>query len=74
MTNSKFAQLIFYIILFFAIPFFLMIYCLKCERLRLSGQKRLIERLVEQQRHQRHEEEARYRDLMDISNDLPERY
>ncbi len=41
---------IFYMILLFAIPFFLMVYCLRCERLRLSSQKRMIERMIDEQR------------------------
>lgn len=57
-----------------AVPFFLMVYCLRCERLRLSAQKRQIERLVELQRQKRHKQETRYRDVEDISDELPERY
>jgi preprotein translocase subunit YajC len=50
MTNNKFTMTILYIILLFAIPLFLMIYCLRCERLRLSSQKRMIERIIDEQR------------------------
>jgi hypothetical protein len=69
MPTNKFVKTLLYTLLLFAIPFFLMVYALRCERLRLSSQKRLIDRLIEKQRH-----ETRYRDVVDISDDLPERY
>ena len=74
MPTRKFVKFIVYAFLLFAIPFFLMVYCLRCERLRLSAQKRLIDRLVEEQRRKAYYE-TRYRDVLDISDDgLPERY
>ncbi len=69
MHTPKFVKLMFYTLLLFAIPFFLMVYALRCERLRLSSQKRLIERLVEEQRQKRYDEETRYIDVEDISDD-----
>ncbi len=69
MNKNKFVKFIFYTLLLFAIPFFLMVYALRCERLRLSGQKRMIERLIEEQRQKRHDEEVRYRDVEDRSDD-----
>jgi hypothetical protein len=48
--NNKFFKLILTIILLFAVPFFLMVYAFRCERLRLSAQKCMIERLIEEQR------------------------
>jgi hypothetical protein len=75
MQTPKFIKVFLYLSLLVAIPFFLMVYCLRCERLRLSSQKRLIDRLVEEQRHKRHEDQVRYTDVVDISDDgLPERY
>jgi molybdenum cofactor biosynthesis enzyme MoaA len=59
--------------LLFAVPFFLMVYCLRCERLRLSSQKKLIERLIEEQRTERHKKEMEEEDPGCPSN-LPERY
>jgi hypothetical protein len=50
MPNNKFFKLLLTIVLLFAVPFFLMIYALRCERLRLSSQKRMIERMIEEQR------------------------
>lgn len=63
-----------YIIVLFAVPFFLMVYCLRCERLRLSAQKRMIERLVEQQRLARHLQFEEEEQCDSVDDDLPERY
>lgn len=68
MPTHKFIKILGYIILLFAIPFFLMVYCLRCERLRLSAQKRMLERLIEEQRLKTYKE-TRYRNILDISRD-----
>jgi hypothetical protein len=52
--THKFVKFILGLVLLFAIPFFLMVYCLRCERLRLSSQKRAIDRIIEEQRMARH--------------------
>lgn len=54
MPTHKFVKFMLGLVLLFAIPFFLMVYCLRCERLRLSSQKRAIERIIEEQRMARH--------------------
>lgn len=73
MPTHKFAKLMLAIILLFAVPFFLMVYCLRCERLRLSSQKRLIERLIEKQRQARRLQECED-DEIEECDVLPERY
>ena len=76
MPTPKSLKILLYISTLFAVPFFLMVYCLRCERLRLGAQKRMIDRLIEVQRQERHEKETRYRDCVDktFDDDLPERY
>ncbi len=81
MTDNKFVRLIGYIIVLFAIPFFLMVYCLRCERLRLSAQKKVVDKIIEQQRWKKYMDSLPTYDI-DASDDkgpgcpaqLPERY
>jgi hypothetical protein len=54
MPTNKFVKFILGLVLLFAVPFFLMVYCLRCERLRISSQKRAIDRIIEEQRTARH--------------------
>lgn len=50
MPTNKFAKVILIMVISFAIPFFMMVYSLKCKKAEIAAQKQLIEKLVERQR------------------------
>ena len=77
---NRFVEAVLYFLVLIAVPFFLMLYCLKCERLRLSEQKRSLDRIIEQQRWQKMMKEAPKYDIFaedpgpGCPSNLPERY